>query len=72
MSFKKLNVSASYFDLLGVAEPVPNFRFFKFFLWESLIVFQRILQSFTKNDKDQYYQTMFTVLMYVFINFSDF
>ena len=50
MLFKKINASSLYFDFVGAAEPVPNLRFFKFFLYESLTVRQRVLQSFTKNN----------------------
>lgn len=50
MLFKKLNASSLYFDFVGAAEPVPNLHFFIFLLYESLIVLQRVLQSFTKNN----------------------
>lgn len=50
MLSKKLNESSLYFDLVIATEPVPNFLFFKFFLYESLIVRHRVLQSFTENN----------------------
>lgn len=50
MLSKKLNESSLYFDFVVAAEPVPNFLFFKFFLYESLMVRHRVLQSFTENN----------------------
>lgn len=50
MLSKKLNESSLYFDFVVAAEPVPNLRFFKFFLYESLIVRHLVLQSFTENN----------------------
>jgi hypothetical protein len=50
MLSKNLNESSLYFDFVVAAEPVPNLRFFKFFLYESLIVRHLVLQSFTENN----------------------
>lgn len=64
MLSKKLNESSLYFDLVDeTAEPVPNFRFFKFFLYESLIVRHRVLQSFTENNLS----VLFTFYRYLVI-----